>query len=299
MSPLLTFFKSHICLETAAVKPAYTSPDPKGITAERLERGRAASILGEHPTKLPDDNPETSILVLMINPPFHASSHRRVVEREDLSAPLRPAIGRLSKVLQTAEVETDRPTPRVKDSDSSAYSSALSFSPPDPYDGKPNQRAFDEWVLEVKNWVSLEKLSRKEVMHHFPRLVTGEAKRCFQKYVLPTLRSRKWKTKEVFELLQEHCLPYDQRVRFYEQLKLAKQGNRRVIVYAEEVKFLAKHLPHVSKKFLALVFWAGLNPRIRNMLIMKGIEPGRVDPETLVQRALKRDGTSLDGVRFW
>ena len=85
----------------------------------------------------------------------------------------------------------------------------------------------------------------------------------------------------------------------YEQLKLAKQGNRRVIVYAEEVKVLAKHLPHVSKKFLALVFWTGLNPRIRNMLVMKGIEPSRVDPETLVQRALKRDGTSLDSIRFW
>lgn len=105
-----------------------------------------------------------------------------------------------SKVLQTAEIETDRPTPLVEDSYSSAYSSTLSFSP-DPYDGKPNQHVFDEWVLEVKNWVSLEKLSRKEVMYYFPRLVTGEAKRCFQKYVLPTLRSRKWKAKEVFELL--------------------------------------------------------------------------------------------------
>jgi len=70
-------------------------------------------------------------------------------------------------------------------------------------------------------------------------------------------------------------------------------------VYVEEVKLLAKYLPHVNKEFLAPVFRAGLNPRIRSVLIMKWIELGRFDPGTLVQCALKCDDTSLDGIRFW
>ena len=221
-----------------------------------------------------------------------------------------------SKVLQTVNVQTNRPTSRVEDSDSSTSdsdssasdsdsstsdsdSSTFSISPPDPYDGRPDQRVFDEWAFYVENWVSLEKLSRKEVMYYFPRLVTGEAKQCFQKYILPTLGSRKWKPKEVFELLQEHCFPDDHKVRLYEQLRLAKQGNRKVIDYAEEVRFLAKHLPYVSKEFLALVFWSGLNPRIRRALSSDGIKPGCVDPETLVQCAVRRGGTSLRGMKFW
>ena len=59
------------------------------------------------------------------------------------------------------------------------------------------------------------------------------------------------------------------------------------------MKFLAKHPSHVNREFLAFVFWAGLNPRTWNMLIVKGIELGRVDPGTLVQHALKCDDTSL------
>jgi len=65
-------------------------------------------------------------------------------------------------------------------------------------------------------------------MYFLPQLITGEAERCFRRYVLPTFYSRKWKPKEVSKLLQEHCFPDDHKVRLYKQLRSAKQGNRKV-----------------------------------------------------------------------
>ena len=136
-------------------------------------------------------------------------------------------------------------------------------------------------------------------MYFFPPLVTGEAEQWFRLFVLSPRSSRKWKPKQVFELLQELCFPYDHQLILYEQLASVKQGNRGVIEYAEEVRFLAGHLPHVSNKFLGLVFWAGLNPRIQNALTrMPGIESGRVGAESLIRRALKFDSASR-GLKFW
>ena len=116
--------------------------------------------------------------------------------------------------------------------------------------------------VQSENWASLGKLPRKAVTWFFPRLVTGEAERCFRQYVLPTFYSRKWKPKDVSKLLQEHCFPNDHKVKLYKQLRSAKQGSRKVTAYDEEVEFLARHLPRINKEFLAIVFWADLNYRI-------------------------------------
>ena len=109
--------------------------------------------------------------------------------------------------------------------------------------------------------------------------------RYYRKYVHPTLHSKEWKPEDVFEVLQKHCFPWDHKLRLYEQLKSVKQGNRKVIVFAGEVKFLARHLPSISDEYLALVFYSGLNRRIRLRLISDGVDPCNVDLETLIQRA--------------
>ena len=252
------------------------------------------------------DDQSASPRLLVTSTSSGAQGPERAVKASDRS--------KSSKVLRTAEIQADRQTPSVdgsdpdtadsnssiSDSDSSTSDSDSStLSLPDPYDGRPDQLVFDKWVSDVKAWASLEKLSRKDVMYLFPLLVTGEAEVWFRLLVLSPWSSRKWRPKQVFELLQKLCFPYDHQLRLYEQLTSVKQGNRRVIEYAEEVRFLAGHLPHVSKKFLGLVFWAGLNPRIQNALTrMPGIGPGCVRAETLIRLALKLDSASRGGLKF-
>jgi len=282
------------------------------VARSERDRGREARKRshGKHTGRVPNeaagrrsrdldtgvDDQSAPTRLLVVSTSGRAQGPERAVRASDRSGS--------SRVLQTAKVRADRPTSRAEDPDSSdsdsdssssdsdssssdSDSSASSISLPDPYDGKPDQRVFDGWVFKVKNWASLKKLPRRAVMYLFPRLVTGEAERCFRQYVVPTSFSRKWKPKEVFKLLQEHCFPYDHKVRLYRQLRSAKQGNRKVAAYAEEVEFLAGHLPHVSKKFLAIVFWEGLNYRIREKVVMMDeIELGRIDLQTLIRRAL-------------
>ena len=127
--------------------------------------------------------------------------------------------------------------------------------------------------------------SRKELTRCLGALVTGDAMWHYRKHVHPTLRLREWKPEDVFAVLQNHCFPWDHKIRSYERLKSAKQGNRKVVVFAEEVEFLARHLPSVSNECLALVFYSGLNRRIRSMLISDDIDLWSVDLETLIQRA--------------
>ena len=197
------------------------------------------------------------------------------------------------EVLQAAEAQADSPPLTDEGSDSSASdsdsSSCFSVPLPKPYDGRPDQRVFDEWVFDVENWASLKKLRSIDVMANFPSLLTGDARRLYEKEVFPTLRSKKWKPKKVFKLLQKACFPTDHKVRLYNQLKSAKQGNRKASVFAYDLTFLAGHLPHVSGEFLALVFWAGLNPHVLDMLIKDGLKPGDLDLETLEKHASKYD----------
>ena len=64
----------------------------------------------------------------------------------------------------------------------------------------------------------------------------------------------------------------------------ATQGNLRVLEFAGRIEGLARHLPY-AEEFLAAVFYAGLNNRIRARLIFDGIYFGTVDLETLIKRA--------------
>ena len=62
------------------------------------------------------------------------------------------------------------------------------------------------------------------------------------------------------------------------------------------MEFLAGYLPRISKEFLAIVFLAGLNYRIREKLdIMDEIELGRIDLKTLIRRALVAERSGRNG----
>ena len=195
-----------------------------------------------------------------------------------------------NEVLQTVQAQADSPSLADEGSDSGVYdsdSSSFFFATlPRPYDGTPDQRVFDQWVFRVKNWASLNELRSIDVMVNFHLLLTGSARRLYQRKVYPPWV---WKPKKVFKLLQKECFPSNHKVLLYDQLKSAKQGNREAAEFAEELTFLASHLPHVSGKFLALVFWSGLNRRIPFMLIRDGIEPEDFDLETLAEHASKYD----------
>ena len=200
--------------------------------------------------------------------------------------------------LQIVKVQTKRPIPRAQDPDlsddssdaetcssfSDTSSGPSAFPQPRPYDGQANQDVFDEWTFRVEIWAELNELSRKEVLRWFPQLVSGNALWCFQRYVFPSLHLRKWKLKEVFEVLQERCFPINHKLGLHRKLVSATQGNLRVLEFAGRIEGLARHLPY-AEEFLAAVFYAGLNNRIRARLIFDGIYFGTVDLETLIKRA--------------
>ena len=276
------------------------SSDPKGM-AERIKGGRAASVLGEHPTKLPADDLGTLNPALMINPPMYAlPSNRRVTKRPDLDQAAMMANDRSEgeTALQIVKVQTKRPIPRAQDPDlsddssdaetcssfSDTSSGPSAFPQPRPYDGQANQDVFDEWTFRVETWAELNEPSRKEVLRWFPQLVSGNALWCFQRYVFPSLHLRKWKLKEVFEVLQKRCFPINHKLGLHRKLVSATQGNLRVLEFAGRIEGLARHLPY-AEEFLAAVFYAGLNNRIRARLIFDGIYFGTVDLETLIKCA--------------
>jgi len=197
------------------------------------------------------------------------------------------------KVLQTVTLQADRQTPRVEDTDSSTSDSSAPYRyPPRVYDGTADQAIFDEWKYSVEDWAEINEHSRKVVMRCFPLLVTGDARLCFERFVSPTLHSRKWEPKEVFEVLQKHCFPSDYKFQVHSQLVSVTQGNLRVMDFSHKIEKLVKHVPYpINEEFLATVFYTGLNSHIRARLILDGIEPGSTDLETMIKRAWKHDDT--------
>jgi hypothetical protein len=205
------------------------------------------------------------------------------------------------EVLPTVKGQTKRLALRVEDpdssddssdadTDSSTTSSASSVtSTPRPYDGTADQDVFDSWVVRVKAWAALNRISDRNLVHWSPELVSGYARGCLELRVFPSLHSRKWKFKEVVEILQKHCFPIYHKLRLQRQLTSTFQGDLRVVEYAGKIYQLARHLPHIRKRWLTSIFYAGLNDRIVVKLALDGIELGKVDLETLVKRATEYD----------
>jgi len=140
------------------------------------------------------------------------------------------------KELQTVALQADRPTPGVEDVDSSTSDSSASYRYPPRYDGTADQDVFDEWRSGVEAWAAINEHSRRVVMRCFPLLLTGNALWCFRQYVSPTLHSRKWKPKKVFNVLQKRCFPPDYKLQVHSQLVSATQGDLRVIGFARKIK---------------------------------------------------------------
>lgn len=205
------------------------------------------------------------------------------------------------KALPTVKGRTKRPAPRVEDpdssgdssdadTDSSTTSSASSVtSTPRPYDGTADQDVFDLWVVRVEAWAALNRISDRNLVYWSPELVSGYARGCLELHVFPSLHSRKWKFKEVVEILQKRCFPIDHKLQLQRQLTSTIQGDLRVVEYAGKIYRLAGHLPHMKNRWLASIFYAGLNDRIAIKLALDGIELGKIDMETLVKRATEYD----------
>lgn len=75
---------------------------------------------------------------------------------------------------------TKRPTPRIEDPDTSViilHDTDIPLS--SPYDGRPDQRAFNVWEFRVTLYFKCAKLSDHEAMWMFHLLVSGRALECF------------------------------------------------------------------------------------------------------------------------
>lgn len=197
-----------------------------------------------------------------------------------------------------------RSAPRAQDPDSSdgssdtdtssstSDSSASSISPlPNPYNGTADQLVYDEWKRSVEFWAASNKFPRKVVMYYFPRLVTGDAESCFFTSVAPTRLSRKWRLENIFEAIHDGCFPPDYKLRVHRRLISAKQGNLKVVDFANKIFRLAKYVPYpINEEFLTTIFYEGLRGRIRGSLITAKSVPGKVDLKTMIRNAMNWEG---------
>ena len=206
------------------------------------------------------------------------------------------------EALDTVQVRTKKPPPRVEGSDSSddssdtgtdsSYTDSSSmfslFPPPSPYDGRADRHVFDLWELQVKLWAERNKLSDKEVMYLFLPLVSGKTKTCFMwNFATPSRYRppRKQTLKEILEVIHEECFPPRYKTTLHKELMSATQGNLGVREFADELRSLAKRLPYVGDQCLAAIFFVGVHKYIRVRFILDGMKQDSTDLETLVDYA--------------
>ena len=275
------------------------------VESERNDRGGRKRSHGDHNRPIPDEavgrrprGLESNVVRILVE----STSGRAPGLDQAAMASDRP---RGREAPNTVKERNKRPTREVEDPDSSdssddetvsttsdtstGSSSSLDIPLPDPYDGRPDQRAFDAWVDQVTFFVEYYKLSDDQVMYMLRRLVSGEAKSCFMSHFTPSryLQPRERSLKEVFKVLQEECFPSDHKMTLHKQLMSATQGNLGVSDFADELRFRAKHLPYVNEQCLAAIFFVGVHKYIRVGLIMDGMEQDGTDLETLVKYALR------------
>ena len=264
------------------------------VRSERNDRESQGRSHGEHAGRAPNQavgrrprdpgsgvDSRSPIVRLLVEP----TSSRPLDLDQAAMAGDRPG-GR--KALNTVKERTKRPTRRVEDPDTSTSSSPLPDIPlPSPYDGRPDQRAFDAWAYEVTVYVKHYKLSDDQVMCIFHHLVSGNALSCFMTYFTPSRYppSREWSLKEVFKVLQKECFPPDHKMTLHKQLMSATQGNLSVKGFVSELRFRARHLPYVSEQCLAAIFFVGVHKYIRIRLIRDGMGQDDTDLETLKEHA--------------
>ena len=183
---------------------------------------------------------------------------------------------------------TKRPTPRIED----PYTSVIILHDtdiplPSPYDGRPDQRAFDVWEFRVTLYFKCAKLSDHEAMWMFHLLVSGRALECFTaKFTLTSYPPpSEWSPKEVFKVLQKECFPPDHKITSHKELMSATQGNLSVSDFAADFRFRAMHFPYVSEQCLAAIFFVGVHKYIRTQLIRDGMGQDDTDLKTLEQHA--------------
>ena len=194
------------------------------------------------------------------------------------------------KPLKTVRERTKRPAlgterPASNTPDTSNVSSLFPF--PSPYDGRADQRVFNTWEHQVKSWVKYHKLSDKEVMYTFSRLVSVKAESCFMLYVAPSrfLPPRRWTLNEILEVIHKECFPPGYKMTLHKRLMSATQGDLRVKEFAAELRSLAKRLPYVNEQCLAAIFFVGVHKYIQDQLIADGMGQGDTDLGTLVKYA--------------
>ena len=191
---------------------------------------------------------------------------------------------------------TKRPTPGVEDSDTSMVSLSLHDIPiplSSPYDGRPDQRAFDIWEFRVTMYLKCAKLSDHEAICMFHLLVSGRALSCFMENFTPSRYPppNEWSLEEVFKVLQKECFPPDHKITLHKELMSATQGNFSVSYFAADLRFRAKHFPYISEQCLATIFFVGVHKYIRVGLISDGMGQDGTDLETLEEHAKRYELT--------
>ncbi|KAF9791197.1 hypothetical protein BJ322DRAFT_434178 [Thelephora terrestris] len=172
-------------------------------------------------------------------------------------------------------------------SDTGSVSSLSSMELPEPYDGRADQMAFDIWEYQVTTWAKYSKVSYEQVMYIFPRLVSGKAASCFFTHCTPSryLPPIEPSLEGVLRVIHKYCFPPNYEMTLHKELVSLTQGNLRVRDFAHGLKFRAKRLSYVSKKFLAASFFFGVHGYIRVRLIEEGMSHDNTDLDTLLKHA--------------
>jgi len=162
--------------------------------------------------------------------------------------------------------------------------SGVKMKLPEPYDGKADLDAFDQWTFRVTNYAKVMQVSDKTMIRVMADLVTGKAQGFYMDYV--AMRQSRWTLATLFPAMFDYCFPNDIMQRLRKKWDNMTQGKSRVQDYARDMEKLARKFKEANERTVVLAIWKGLNANIRKHMILMGIDPEIDDLNTVIDKAL-------------
>ena len=78
---------------------------------------------------------------------------------------------------------------------------------PEPYDGKADLDAFDQWTFKVTNYSKVMQISDKIMIRIMADLLTSKAQGFYMDYV--AMQQDRWTLATIFPALFDYCFPND------------------------------------------------------------------------------------------
>ncbi|TFK78310.1 hypothetical protein K466DRAFT_448070, partial [Polyporus arcularius HHB13444] len=142
---------------------------------------------------------------------------------------------------------------------------------PTQYDGSPDAQAFHKFVQEMTDYVDGYQLDSSRHAATVGHFLTGNAYKFYANTV--AFSPKTWSLRDVFVELFNYCFPVDFRQQTKKQLRKARQGDRSVKDYVQELTGLFLMVGFVPEENRVEKLWYGLKPQIQAELWRAHLNP--------------------------